>query len=604
MRCEEARPLVSAAADAEAGDPSLLEAHLARCSSCRRFAADVRHIRAALRFEVVERVPDIASRVATSVGPDVRPARAGRGSWLTAAAVFLVAALAGAVLAGLPEGRRRAEAALAEQVLAAQRTVETLDVGFSLVEAGWHRDVPERRFAGRLRYQAPERLALVLDDVTTYPSAEWRPNDVTLVVDEASRWTSALRDCPAPAQPHCTPPRPRVHLVRDREPFDEAWGIPLELVTPVASFLPPGSVPSLGVRDVAGRSAVGVVVPAAQISQLLDALRPGGNLRLVHPDDRGELWLDEETMVPLMVRVRAGGGPERQRWAAAHGYTDRQGMTLIDLRAERVRVNVRLPESGFPPPPAGALTTSAGFAPVPPATDAPGWVPRGFVAHRSGTVEAAGGAPVAVWTWADGRAWLKVRSTTQWPGGRLFGDVGELVRPLALPGAGVAYVSEDGRALAVHGDGVEAVVEGTAPTSVLAQVARRLGIVGLPVPAGWAEAHAATEEDARRALPNLLVPPDIDGFAAPSFAVEAGRVTIGMAGAGSRGLVIVQQRGTRLVPPLDPDVVGVTVRGGQGRWSPSRGELEWVERGMVISVRSATVPLPELLAAAEELRAA
>jgi hypothetical protein len=59
---------------------------------------------------------------------------------------------------------------------------------------------------------------------------------------------------------------------------------------------------------------------------------------------------------------------------------------------------------------------------------------------------------------------------------------------------------------------------------------------------------------------------------------------------------------TRLPPPLVPDVVGVRVRGTDGRYDPDDGTLEWVEAGVVHSLRSATLSEAELLAIAEGLR--
>ena len=39
---------------------------------------------------------------------------------------------------------------------------------------------------------------------------------------------------------------------------------------------------------------------------------------------------------------------------------------------------------------------------------------------------------------------MKVRATRTWAGGTLFGDLGDVVRPVLLAGAGVAYVGERG----------------------------------------------------------------------------------------------------------------------------------------------------------------
>jgi hypothetical protein len=47
--------------------------------------------------------------------------------------------------------------------------------------------------------------------------------------------------------------------------------------------------------------------------------------------------------------------------------------------------------------------------------------------------------------------------------------------------------------------------------------------------------------------------------------------------------------------------VGVRVRGRDGRWSLGRGELEWVEGHRVLTLRSHTLPLEELLTIAASL---
>jgi hypothetical protein len=65
----------------------------------------------------------------------------------------------------------------------------------------------------------------------------------------------------------------------------------------------------------------------------------------------------------------------------------------------------------------------------------------------------------------------------------------------------------------------------------------------------------------------------------------------------------VQSPGDRLTPPLDTaDVVAVDVRGTTGRFSPLRGQLEWVEAGSVVTVTSESLGLDELVAVAEDLR--
>jgi hypothetical protein len=685
VRCDRARVDVSLAADGElAGERAgPLAAHLAGCAACAAFQAQLAGIRQRLRFEPVGAVPDVAPRVLAAVRQRARPAPAGSGPaavrhrvpaaappaeerrhapptppparerrgrrgrllrvaaggpagrpsrrggrLLPVAAAFLVAAVVGATFVGLG-GRRPSQVALADlpaRVVAAQRTLTSLAAEVSLVERNWHPDVPERVLTGRLRYRAPESLALRLTDRTAYPSAAWVRDDVTLVVTGERWWTRGPRGCPVEAQPACAPRTPQVRLVERREPFADATPVPLDLVTPVRSFTPAAAPAPLGTRRVAGRAAEGVATTAAQVAPLLAGLAPAGNLRAFHPADRVELWLDQTALIPLALRVTVAPGGERQRWATAHGYPDRPGQVVLELTLRDVVLNRPLEAGALPPPPAGTRAEDAGFrdgsapgtAGAGGTAPAPAWLPAGFRPYRSGVVGGGGGVRgtpggcpggiecgprVAVRSWTDGRAWVKVRATRNWPGGRLFGDLGPLVRPLAL-GAGVAYASEDGERVAVHGDGVDLVVGGSLAPADLVRVAASLPVTGRPVPAGWAEAATATLSQARAASPGLLRPRDPAGFAPPAVRVDGRVVTLAYAGPGSRGFLLVQSPGTQLTPPLDADARGVRVRRSDGRWSAERGQLEWVEHGRVLDLHSATLSLEELLAIAASLEPA
>jgi len=615
VSCREAMAELSAAADGELtpGRAGTLEAHLAGCPACRSFQARLAGLRRTLRFEAVGEVPDVAPRVLAALragrdrGPGLRARRrAGRGL-VPVAAAFLAGVVLGATFIGLGRGGpgQVAMADLPGRVVAAQRALRSLAADVSLVERGWNPRVPERRFTGRLRYRAPEQLALELTDRTAYPSAAWRRSDLTLVVSGDRWWTRAQRACPAEALPACAPATPQVRLVERREPFAEATPVPLDLVGPVRSFTPAGAGTSLGSRRVAGRAATGVAVTAAQAAPLLGGLAPAGagNLRALHPSDRVELWLDRAALVPLAVTVTAAPGDERRAWAAAHGYRDRPGQVILELTLSRVSLNRPLEAGAFPAPPAGARVEDAGFTDRPlPAAAAPlpAWLPPGFRPYRTGLAGEPPGPTIAVRTWTDGRAWVKVRATGNWPGGRLFGDLGELVRPAGL-GAGMGYWSEDGSRVAVHGRGLDLLVTGSVSGSDLARVAASLPLAGRPVPPGWAEAATSTLPEAAAAHPGLRVPRDLHGFAPPAVRVDGRTVTLAYAGPGARGFLLVQAPGDRLAPPLDDDPVGVRVRGRDGRWSPARGELEWVERHRVLTLRSGTLSLEELLAVAASL---
>jgi hypothetical protein len=618
---------LSAAADGElaAGRVEALDAHLAGCPGCAAFQGRLVDLRRRLRFEPVGEVPDLAPRVLEAVRlrvarqpqPGFRRGRRGGRRLVPVAAAFLGGVVLGATFIGLGRGGpgHVAMADLPARVVAAQRTLTSLAADVSLVERGWHPSVPERRFTGRLRYRAPEHLALELTDQTAYPSPDWPRGDLGLVVTGDRWWTTGQRACPAEALPGCAPPTPRVRLVERREPFADATPVPLDLVTPVRSFTPAGAGASLGARRVAGRAATGVAATAAQAAPLLAGLAPAGagNLRSLHPADRVELWLDDAALVPLALRVTAAPTGERRAWAASHGYRDRPGQVVLELALSRVSLNRPLEADAFPSPPAGAEAEDAGFRDRDPggpgpgspvdrgtAAAAPAWLPAGFRPYRAGMAGGAPGPTVVVRTWTDGRAWVKVRATRNWPGGRLFGDLGELVRPAGL-GAGVAYWSEDGTRVAVHGQGLDLLVTGSVGEADLARVAASLPVAGRPVPAGWAEAATSTLPEAVAADPGLRRPRDLRGFAPPAVRVDGRTVTLAYAGPGSRGFLLVQAPGDRLAPPLDDDPAGVQVRGTDGRWSPGRGELEWVERHRTLTLRSATLPLEELLAIAASL---
>jgi hypothetical protein len=100
------------------------------------------------------------------------------------------------------------------------------------------------------------------------------------------------------------------------------------------------------------------------------------------------------------------------------------------------------------------------------------------------------------------------------------------------------------------------------------------------------------------------MPARIGGFSAPAIRIDGDAVTLAYTGAGARGVVLVQTPGTALAPPVEIDARGVEVRGQIGRYSPDRGELEWVERGVTVSVRSQSLSLRELLGIAAQMKPA
>jgi len=604
MSCDEAQAGLSLALDGElpADGAEPLAVHVSACPACTRFNNQLRAIRQGLRFEALGEVPDVAPKVLTAIRGARRPRRRRLASL---AAAFVTGALVGATFIGVGGGRstRVANADIPGRIVAAQQAVTSVAADLRLVERGWHQGIRERLFTGKLRYQAPESLQVELVDRTRYPSAGWVRTDMELVVARDRWWMRAARPCPIEGLPVCTQAQPFVRLVTRREPFADDTPVPLDLVTPVRSFALAGAPVALGSKRIGGRRAIGVLTTVAQVQPLLAGVDPAGNLRGLYSSDRVELWLDEKALVPLALRVIATAGAQRDHWAVSHGYHDTPGTVVLELALDHVALNRSLPPGSFPAPAAGAAPEDDHFIdglPSSPTGPAPRWLPAGFRRYREGMVAAVGGPRVVVDTWTDGRAWVKVRATRDWPGGRLFGDLGEIVRPVTL-GGGVGYVSEDGTRIGIHGRGIDVLVTGSLAAADLQRVAGSLGLAGLRVPSGWAEASTATLAEAVATTPGLLLPRSLHGFGPPAVRLDGTVVSLAFAGPGTRAFLLVEAPGIRLDPPLDSDVQGVRVRGFDGRYTAGRGELEWVERGRIVSLRSGTLSLGELLTIAQSL---
>jgi hypothetical protein len=568
--------VLSAARDGEAApDEAAARAHLAGCAECQAHVAAWDRVHRELGGDTA--APDLVAGVLDRIA--AAPSRRRRLVPLVAAAVAGV--LVGATLVSSRPGRgpELVGADIPRRVLAAQSRLDSLSARIEITERGWHPDVPVRHYTGTLAYAAPESIALHLDDRTRYPAGAWVPNDVDVVVAGSRWWARGPAACPSEAQPQCTPAAPRVRVITGREPFADDLAAPLDLVLPASGFAVGDTATVLDkTRRFDGRAATGVVTTAAQLSALLDTVRLAGNWRAVAPTDGVTVWLDRVTQVPLQVDVG-----------------DR-----LQIRMRDVVVNGPVASDAFPPAPPAPVVRDAGFVDGPVADAlAPAWLPPGMRPYRTGH-----SGPIAAASWSDGRAWVKVRWTTSWPGGRLFGGVGDVVRPVPLDGHGTAYASEGGRAIAVHAEGIDAVVTGSVPSAELTRVAASLGLRGRQVPADWAEASTATLASAKAALTPLLVLGGSTAFAAPAIRVEDGTVTMAYAGAGDRGFVLAQRAGAGLAPPLDAEVDGVRVRGRLGRWTPSVHALEWVEGSHVVELRSRTLRLAELLDIARDLRRA
>jgi hypothetical protein len=629
MRCEVAERELSASLDGETLTADVRE-HIASCPPCRRFEARARRIRELVRLEPAAPVPDLVPRIMTEVasGP-IRPRRAAP-AWMGYAAAFVAGAVAAALVAGgLPALRRGVDPALAAEiprrVAGAAAEVTSYRATFTITERNFHPRVPRRTFEARVAFEAPERFRARIADTTSYPSPSWPPNDLTLAVDR-DRWL--LREpltCPREALPACAYGGVRFRAVVGREPFDGDAALPTDIVLPVRTLSGTERVRVVGESTVLGRDAAVIELAYRDAIPLFHFLHAGGSWRPIYPHDRVLVTLDRETWFPLAYGVFPAEGEERDRWALRNGLPrERPGQPILEVRARSFRAGpVSIPrvpsirtamDEGFRDRPMSAVAGELGGDPVVPRDL------RGLSPYRAGIFRGRPGEILL--SFSRGLSWLTVRQTRSWRDRSLYGDVGELAEVVQLPGGGVAYyepaTAELGRRLSIHAPGIDLYLESNLPRGELLAVAGSLPITGRAVPDRWLSLRLpggelqerVTVDQAIGAAPFVLLPSPLPPGYEPSAAfvlrAEARReVTLYFRRPGAEmdgvGIRVHQASMVGLPPPTDPGAVAVRVRGVTGRYSPSLGELEWVEDGVYRSVSGTAVDPRGLLAVARSL---
>jgi hypothetical protein len=606
-----------------------LASHLAACPRCRAFQADTSRLRDLVRIEVAGTVPDLVPRIMAEVRREavvrrlpVRPIRLRRpAAWGRYAAAFVAGAVAAALVAGgLPGMRRGPDPALATEIpgriARAANLVTSYRAGFHIVELGFHPSVDRRVFDAEIAFRAPERFRAVVTDRTEYPSSAWPRNDLTLAVD-ADRWLlDAPRTCPRQALPGCAFPGRDVTLIHGREPFDGEAHLPTDIVLPVGTLAGTDRVRVVGDAEVLGRDAVVVELAYRDATPLFGFLQAGGSWRPFYPHDRVLVSLDSETWFPLAYEVRAVDSPVRSLWSARNALpAERPGQLLFRADARslgpgpaaswrpRPETAASPRDHGFRTIAAEALQTQAGYRPLIPSDL------RGLRPYRSGMPSSSSRpSDEVVLSFTRGLSWLVLRETRSWTEPALFGGLGALAQPVHLSGGGIAYYEPatgmDGRRLAMHARGWAVALESNLPRRELVRIAASLPLRGHAV--GWLDQTPVSR--AVGSAPYVLLPRRLPAGYRP-WTAQVGRdyVTVYFRRAGAEldgiGIRLHQERGVPLPPPVDPEVLAVQVRGVEGRYSPARGELEWVEDGVYRSVGGTALDLPGLLDLARSLAA-
>lgn len=557
-------------------------AHLEECATCSRFASGVARLDDELGRGRFELAPDVSGKV-------VRRLAASSRTWWSVAAAGLVGLVAGAVIGGVGTNLETVRAGdLGELFRVAGPAVDTLAAEVLVVERGWHPEVEERVYVGSIAYSAPEEIEISLVDTTSYPGREWLPNDVLVRFGDGEFLSIASAPCPVAALPACQQP-PLANGIDGLRPFDDGVVSPLAIVGPGRVLNRWGGLEVIGAPDLDGRPTIQVETTYAAADQV-QALTRHGAWRELHPSDRVVMWLDEETLLPLRTEVYAADSPERELWALRRGYRDggEAPILVVELTLSSD------PETTPPELPPDA--TSAGFVEGPVDMALPELSPD-LAPYRTGTWRLPDGAPVEVASWSDGRTWIRIESTAGWEEPRLFGIPGAFVEGIELRPGSVGYLSPDGSAVAIHGEGADVVITGTLPAEVLRAAAASLSVDGLPVPEQWEQSGMVEADN----LPDDVLVPEADGWSVLGMS-DGDRATLLLTGAGQRSVLVTQEPGERLDPPDGPDFVVVDIDGITGRFDASSQMLEWVEGGRIIALRSETVGLADLLDLARSMR--
>jgi len=622
--CRRVRPELSALLDGELDFATgrAVRAHLTDCESCRLHARRLASVRSFLRLGEAERVPDLTDDIMVNVATK-RGGGPTRAHVLSLARTFSVAAAAAALVivgASLPSPDRGGDVASAgdivREVRKAARALDTYHAIFRITERGWHPDVARRDFRAQVWFAASERFRLEIDDLTAYPDPErWPENSVTFVASPRRVRVREPSRCPVALLPGCVSGAPEVRTLTGRAPFDGRVVLPTDIVVPLGTLGGAGKFEVERSDVLAGRPAQLVTLDMRRAVPLVTSLQPGGSWRAFHPGDEVRLWLDRDTSFPLGFDVVASDSIDRERWAAARGYTDRGGDILLRVRAVRFD-EPRSFRRGFFTVGRAGLITSGGFRTM---RFGPRWPEPadvgGLLPYRSGRTEHA-----VIRSYASGTTWLRVTLTRARPSTQ--GAAALDAEEVRLPGGGFGYYTPAGtdlrRKVDVFSRRIAAHVEGNLGRADLLEIAASFDFTGRRLPrvihAPGGIRIARLDPDAALDEVEFSAPPAElpRGYAprAPDVALlvrslrDAPTLMLHYRGTEAEydgvGIRITQSPAERLPPTSGaPSAVDI---GTAGRYFAERGELEWVKDGILHSIRAPSFDLTTLLEIARGMR--
>jgi hypothetical protein len=374
-----------------------------------------------------------------------------------------------------------------------------------------------------------------------------------------------------------------------------------------------------------------VQLPFERARALFPFLDLGGSWRPFFPNDRVILWLDASNWFPLKWLVYPANGHERDQWALRFGLPQEPSKRAI-FEVAAVSMDEQAPAPGTFKVPhvtsaidAGATVVDladaskrTGFTPVTPS------MVGGLDLYRVvlPPAEEQRTSDETLITYSKGLSWLKVGETRSWNQDAFFGPIGSHALQVSLPNGGIAYYEpatvDHGRRVSIHSLGTDLYVETNLSREELLGVAGSLPVRGIQIPEAWrvrtapggvtervSLAEAAGQLSFALDQPTQL--PAGYGFASAELVRLQDRLGVNVyfqqtdAELGSGPIRLHAELGQDLPPASAASQSAVEVRGTEGRWTPDRGQLEWIQDGVYYSLDGSGLGLENLLAVAASM---
>ena len=537
----------------------------------------------------------------------------------------VAAAIAGLIVGSLVVGgpwqlganRPIAAATVVRSVRNAAPALDAFRGTYTIHEFGLSPEVPERLLQMDVAFLSPQRFRLAVDDQTHYPSSSWTPTDLLFIEDVTTTFTSGPSGCPGDL-PAGVCPRTRATTARLAE-YSAAAPVPADLVLPVATFGSPRGFQVLDRERFDGRDAVLLRLSFERAAPMFPFLRIGGTWRPFFDRDRVLLWLDAGSWLPLRMTVYPSRSEERRGWELRYGRAvESPDAPILDVRMDsstQAAPDVslfRIPGAPAPVPHRlDELPARIGYAPATPAEAGDLELVSIVLPTASAPV-----TPSSLLVYAKGLDYLKVAERRDWKGPGPFGPVDEVAQQIRLEAGGVAYYEPAGegygRRLAIHTQTADLFLETNLPRERLLEIAASLPVRGEALPSSWRRLGSPGVKVQRIGVDEALATADLpaslaerlpDGYVVAS--AELSKVGTAVEGvtlylrqpdmdAAGEPLTLHIERDTGLPPPSSSAQSRIRFAGVEGRWTPNRSQLEWIDRGTYHSLQG-ELGLPALL---------